>query len=148
MFRRPALTIIEMILVIALLAILLVPSVMGIGAYRQKQALNASAEILTTVLSRAHIYSREAKEQKQWGVRFKDNRSYEMISGAPGAAVPYFEFELTSPSQFTQGPFEIWFLVDTGEVDHPETITLGVPRGDALQVIVNKAGSAEIKNEK
>lgn len=145
MLKRPALTIIELILVMALLALLLVPAILGITAYRQKQALNASADILGSVLSRAHIYSREAKEQKLWGVRRKDTRSYEMISGAPGNVSVEAEFGLASPTRFVGDSFEIWFLVDTGEADSAKTIRLLAPRGNMLQVIVNKSGSVEIK---
>ncbi len=145
MKNRTALTIVEMILVLALLAIFLVPTVLGITAYRQKQALNASADILSSILTRTHIYSREAKDQKIWGVRQKDAVSYEMVSRDARGTDVEAEFSLASPTRFGQPGFDVWFFVDTGEADAFEAIRLTAPRGNIVEVVVNKSGTVEIR---
>lgn len=135
---------VELILVMALVALVLIPTTLGVTNYRQKQALYASSDILSSVLMRAHIYSREAKGQKLWGVRQKDSASYELISGFPGSVMVEAEFGLTSPTLFSGDSFEVWFFVDTGEADFGETIRLITPKGKVVQVVVNKSGSVDI----
>ncbi len=145
MIIRPALTLVEMVLTLGLLAVLLVPAIMSVAAYRQNQALVSSADIFSSVLTRAHIYSREVKGNRQWGVRFGDRESYELISGKPGSVTVESDFGLTFPTKFLDGYFEVWFLPDTGEVDSEKVIRLISPRGKKIIVNVNKSGLIEVK---
>lgn len=145
MTQRPALTLVELILVLGMLVLVGVPAILSVSVYRQKQALNASADNVVSVLSRAHIYSREAKEQKLWGVRYKDTRSYEMISGSPQRIETESEYGLSSPTTFEGGYFDVWFLADTGETITPRNVVLTNPRGDRVTISVSKSGVIEVQ---
>ena len=140
---KPAFTIIELLVVVALVAAIAVPSSMAIGSFRNRQAMATSVEELTGALRRAHIYAREAKDGQAWGVTFKDASSFVLVSGIPTDYSPRGEYALTAPSTFVNGGFEVWFGQGTGNVREEVSIEISQPSGLKAEVDVNKTGLVE-----
>ena len=59
MRNKPALTLIELVLVVTIVSILATAGVLGMFTIRSKQALELSAENLAGAFKQAHLFARE-----------------------------------------------------------------------------------------
>lgn len=145
MKRKPAFTLVELLVSLALVAIIAVPSLLAVRQIRLKQALAASTETLVAVLKRAHIFARESKENKSWGVKYKDNYSYTLVSGNLNAWIPEAEIGLESPVFFESGPFVIWFDQGTGGTPENADLVIKTPTDIRAKISVSQNGIIEAK---
>ncbi len=142
---RSALTLVELLLVIGLIALVSVPSFLAFSAFRQKQALAASTEMLTMVMTRARIYSRESKGGRTWGVRQIDSSSYRLLSSKNGVETVEAEYGLDRGVRFDTGTFTIWFDQVTGETANEVKVYLYSNAVDRTEIKVSKGGLIEHK---
>ena len=143
--RRSGLTLLEILLVMALIAMLAGTGFLAVGSIRAKQALAVSAEEMAAAFKRAHIYSREGKDDKAWGLKYRDNRSYMLVSGERQDFRAEAEYTVTLPAAITSGPFEVWFDPGTGGSAADVAVKLGTPRGNTEEVRVSSSGVVEIR---
>lgn len=115
-------TLMELVLVLALVAILSVPLGLSVATIRSKQALEAEADKFLTAVKQTHIYAREGKDEASWGIRGTGANSYSMWSkSAASGTVAKTEFVIDGQVSFqTNTPFEVWFNQGTG---YPKTGT-------------------------
>lgn len=140
MTKRPALTLVELILTISVVAIL---SAAGINLYtgaRQKYALKLSTDNLVSELQRVHIFSRENKEDKSWGIKIVDDRNYQVLSRDATSETVKFRYTLTHPVSFSSGTVDIWFDQVSGTTPGNISLQLVNPRGDTKTITVTQYG--------
>ncbi|MCI0530676.1 MAG: type II secretion system GspH family protein [candidate division Zixibacteria bacterium] len=144
MRKNPAYSLVELIVVIGIIAILAVPGILGVYAIRSKQALRTSAETLSAVLKRAHIYAREGRGQASWEVEYLDNKSFELRSNDGVTEKVEAMYVLSAPTEFDSGYFLIRFDQGVGTTKTPMTIILKTnPRNEVAQVSVSTNGVVE-----
>ena len=77
---KPALSLIELLLVVSLIGILSLPGVLGIINIRARQSLDVSTNKFAEIMRQAHIFSRENRESLSWGVKGTDKNSYQLVT--------------------------------------------------------------------
>lgn len=142
--RRPALTMIELLVVVGILAVAATPGLLAMRQLRLNQALSSSVEELAGVLRQAHIYAREGREEMGWGVRRVNDRDYELVSGGPGSSQAEVRYNLKPPAVFAGGNWEVWFDQGTGGTGEEENIEVEVGSGMA-EVNVKMSGLVEVR---
>jgi len=138
---RPALTIIELVLAVSLLVILSVPALIAFNNFRMRQALLVSAENFSSAVKRAHIFARESKDAKQWGVVYVNSKRYALMSRDLTGPVTDSEYDLENPVQFSVPNFQVWFDEGTGEIAAPVGIEINIPTGQKRLIEISKSGN-------
>ncbi|HBC72661.1 MAG: hypothetical protein UX91_C0005G0039 [Candidatus Amesbacteria bacterium GW2011_GWB1_47_19] len=115
---KPALSLIELLLVVSLIGILSLPGVLGIINIRARQSLDVSTNKFAEIMRQAHIFSRENRESLSWGVKGTDKNSYQLVTRDATKTVTVREkHRLESPTVFIIYPFEVWFDQGTGNTE-------------------------------
>jgi type II secretory pathway pseudopilin PulG len=140
MKTRPAMTIVEIVLVIGLIAVFIAPFVVSISGFRSRHALKSSGENLANSFRTAKVYAREERDEMAWGIRFVNSKSYSIISGQPASFTINSTYLLDTPVEFADSFSDIWFLQSRGETDKDYTVTLVIPGGVTGEVRISKAG--------
>ncbi|OGM14344.1 hypothetical protein A3D84_04365 [Candidatus Woesebacteria bacterium RIFCSPHIGHO2_02_FULL_42_20] len=145
-------TLIEILVVIAILVVVVPTLYLSFSKYRANRALETSAEAFADSLRTAHVFSREAKNESAWGVRGEANGSYEIVFGKPADWQVDKRLVLNSPATF-ENAFFIWFVVGTGAKDKDnsdpgdQSVSLVSPGGRLIRVAVADTGVVEVSNE-
>lgn len=137
---KPALTMIETVLVIGLIAVLSVPFIVSIPNIKSKLALKSSGENMANVLRAARVYAREERDEKSWGVRYVNSDSYALISGESAESKQDALYILDPPVKFKKSFHDIWFAQGSGEPKNKSTIEIVNPNGLAGTIEVSKLG--------
>lgn len=139
------LTLIELLVVIALLGLV------GYSGYtvwykaQANQALSASAEQLATIIESAHIFSRDFREEKTWGVVSLNTTTYALMTkDQDGSTVNEEEKTLLAPIMFIE-PFSVVFDPGTGNLPAPVVITLTRQAQQTARITVNEFGVVTIE---
>jgi type II secretory pathway pseudopilin PulG len=139
-----ALTLVELLIVIAIIIVLLLPLLITYRTSRASQALRASTEQLADDIRTAHIYARESKDKKAWGIKKLGSDSYALVSGTDTTSVISQNFHLEPGITFTND-FIIWFGSGTGETLLDSSVMLQNLNGKKMEVVVIKSGAVEVK---
>ena len=140
MKHRPALTLVELVLTISIIAIISATGIYLSAGARQKYALKLSTDNLVSELQRVHIFARENKEEKSWGIRIVDGKNYLMVSREPAGETIKYQFSLAEPVRFSTDPMEIWFDQVTGNTENNISLGLISPRGDVKTINISQYG--------
>ncbi len=143
MKSSPAFTIVEILIVFAILGIILIPAFSSYVRSRANQDLQGSGEELANVLRIAHIFSRELKDEVDWGVRQGSNEStYELVKDQ---AVPVVDksYTLHQDIGFSSN-FTIWFQKNDGFIPSQQTIILQNKYSKVFKVTVLVTGVVEV----
>ncbi len=141
---NPALTLIEVLVVTALIAAFSVGSLIAYFNIQSKQALQSSVDRFANVAKSARIYARESKGGKAWGVKSVDSKSYSLVSGKKEAPVLEGQYGLESPVEFDSG-FEFWFNQGEGTLNDPVSVRFRVERNATYkQVDISLTGVVQI----
>ena len=116
MRKHPALTLIEVLVTLGILAIVSVPTILSIGNIRAKHTLSANADILSNALKQARIYARENKDGAEWGVRYLNSSSFALVAKDETGTRTIAQYGLEAPSTFDSTNFNIWFVQGTGNL--------------------------------
>lgn len=150
MKTSPAFTIIEILLVFAITAIILIPAYSSYVRSRANSGLQASAEELANVLRQAHVFSRELRGEVDWGVQAKadpdgDLTGYILIKNQE-LPEPIVEksYQLHRDTIFMTN-FTIWFQKNDGTVPSAGVIILKNKYGQQFKVTVLVTGVVEVK---
>jgi type II secretory pathway pseudopilin PulG len=137
---RPALTLVELVLTMSLIAILAAGTMYAYAGAKQRYALKLSSDGLANELVRAHIFSREDKGEKSWGIKVTDDHNYAAVSRDETGVNINFEYSLAEPVVFAPGVTEIWFDRGTGNTANNMSIGLVSPRGGTKTINITPSG--------
>ena len=143
MHRQSALTLFELLIVIALIALISLPLYFSYTRSQANQSLRSSTEQLKHTLESAHVSAREARDKKEWGVKNLDTKSFALISGKTDN---YKIEKLTTlePLAEIDGDFEIWFDIGTGETQQEIIIKLKNRYDKSSTLTIYKTGVVDI----
>jgi prepilin-type N-terminal cleavage/methylation domain-containing protein len=137
----PAFTLIELLVVIALLGFITISGASVITSAKANQEIRVSSDKLTDTLRRAHIFSRDGKDEKQWGVHSDGGKSYQLLSRVATDAAPLVVSDIPLPSSVTiSSPFTVWFFQGTGETGTKTVIHLNTASSLNMTISVEKTG--------
>lgn len=143
MKRLPAgLTFLEVLIVVALIGVISIPLYLSYTRAQANQGLTATSEIFATVAGRAHLFSREAKDQKQWGVKRQDEHSFALINGKPDSWA-LVSTNKAEPFVSIPDDFLIWFDIGTGQTDTNHTVVFQTEFGRKVEVTISKSAVIE-----
>jgi prepilin-type N-terminal cleavage/methylation domain-containing protein len=141
---RSGLTFIELLIVIAIIGIICTfPILMSWRTTRSNQALVTSAENFANQVKTAHIYAREVKDSKAWGVESDTENSFNLISSTLAGWTTVSTFQLESQVKFDQ-TFSILFNRGTGEIASDASVELKNIIGKKVRIDVAKTGLVEV----
>lgn len=136
-------TLVEILIVMAILGLLSFPLLITYQTSRAKQALRISTEVFADNLRTAHIFSREAKDEKSWGIKRDDRASYALVSKQTGDWQAEKVYKLENQVEFV-GDFFVWFEIGTGETTSDLSLKLKNSKGHKLKVDILKKGTIEV----
>jgi len=137
-------SLLEVLIVCALIASTLIPVLIGWRTSRSNQALKTSAESFSNDLRSAHIYAREAKNSQSWGLKQVDPNSYQLVSGNKDDSTIESPMALESQINFVNENFEVWFDIGTGETNDKQSIELENMIGKRIKIDIHKTGLIEM----
>ncbi len=147
MSRSAGFTILEFTIVAVILGIILVSGIVSYIDAKRNQGVVASAEELADKLRSAHIFAREMRNEKAWGVIAQSNESYALVSGTQVSPIIDRTYRLQPSIKFPT-LFSIWFEKGTGEISGDRTILLevsNVVKKRQVNVIVTETGLVEVQ---
>lgn len=138
-------TFIEVLLAGAILAIVSLGSFFYLNKSGSNQALSASAENVATITQQAHIFSREIKDFKTWGVASSGNLQLNLVYYIDSPADVSIEKSYKLEKGVTFGaPFTVYFEKGTGNPQSPATIILTNNNNQKLNVEILTSGVIEV----
>jgi len=144
MRKIPALTLVEILLVVALLSIIVTGAMSSLVRARLNQALMASAEKFAIVVRQAHIFAREERDDRAWGVKYEGVDGYSLIVDGGNLDVRS-SYKLEKPSVFGSDFGEIVFAQGTGELTDGREIVVRSTDGREVKINILKTGVVEVK---
>lgn len=141
--QKRGMTLIELLIVIAMIGAITFPLLLTYRTYRTSQALSASVEAVANHTRSVHIFSREAQKQREWGIKNIDDRVYALYSSGASGQIEEQKYILDSGVAFEED-FDILFRIGTGTADHDTTIKIVNINGKKAWINVSKNGVVEI----
>jgi prepilin-type N-terminal cleavage/methylation domain-containing protein len=148
MRNLPGFTLIELLVVIALIGIITVPLLLNYQGAKANQSLLASSEQLADALRQAHIFSREAKDNKTWGVLYLDDTTYQLVTYTDPADPPTTiekTWHLDSGIRFNTPDFDIKFIKGSGELASQTNIELTNSNNVTKKVVILTTGVVSVE---
>lgn len=144
MKKSPAFSLIELLVVVTIIGTVLFVLYLSYTRSQANQGLRSSAEQLVDTLRRAHVFAREARTEKSWGVVWDSKNSYSLVAGTPDKID-----SREGPKQleaFVEFPqeFNIWFDIGTGETNEAKVIVLENEYKKQMRIRIYKSGLIEI----
>lgn len=140
--HKKGFTLVELLVVVAIIGVMTIPLLLTYRSYRTSQALVASVQGVVNHARSAHIFSREARDQREWGVRSAGPTGYAIFSSGTVGKVDEQSYFLEPGVVFSQD-FEILFKIGTGETDKDYNIELVNANGRVAQITIGQAGIVE-----
>lgn len=146
MRNRPALTLVELVIVMSLIVLVSTPFVISFSKMKVRGALVQTSRNMANNVRTARIYAREEKDEASWGIRFVDEKNYTMVSGKPTSYVVKKRYMLEEPIVFEDSFEDIWFGQSNGETDKHYEITLLAGGGLKTKINISKAGIVNLSD--
>jgi prepilin-type N-terminal cleavage/methylation domain-containing protein len=137
-------TLIELLVVVAIIGLIAIPLLLTYRSYRTNQALIASAETVSNHTRSAHVFAREAKNQREWGVKSTSAASYAIYSSGPTGEAIEQRYSLDLGVSFER-EFEILFSIGEGTAERDYTIELVNTNNRRAILGVSRAGVVEVE---
>jgi prepilin-type N-terminal cleavage/methylation domain-containing protein len=145
MNNKPALTLIELVIVMALVAILSGVAVINFRKMRENQAMKLSSENIVSELNRVRIFSRENRNEKSWGLKVVSESAYTIKVRDESGVSDLASYELSSPVLFADANFEVWFDQVTGNTGEDKRLQLRTPSGSVKNINISQYGVINIE---
>lgn len=144
MKRLLGFTLLEILIVVAILGIASTVGLWNFVKSSNNQQLVSDSEQLTNIFKEAHIYSREFRSEKTWGVRSINTNSYALISYRSGES-EFIEREyfLQYTTRFAT-PFSVVFERGSGALPAPIEILLQNSLGIQKKIYITQTGVVDI----
>lgn len=136
-------TLIELLVVITLIGIAVVPLYFSYTRSQAKQSLKSGSEQLSDALREAHVYSREAKERRTWGVQRVNANTYAVVSSQDGTTWTEEGRHVMETGIIFPNDFFITFGRGTGETT-AQSIIVENPYGARFRVDILQSGTVEV----
>lgn len=142
MRKSTAFTLIEVLLVVTLIGVIMIPLYISYTKTQANQGLRSTTEQLSDALTQAHIFAREARDKKAWGVKRVSDNAYSIISGNPSS---FTTLQTKSAEKFVSFPndFSVWFEIGTGDTASEQEISVQNKDGITRKLKVTKTGLVE-----
>lgn len=143
MHKQSALSLFELLIVIALIGLISLPLYFSYTRSQANQSLRSSSEQLQHSIETAHVSAREAKDKRAWGVKSLDSKSFALISGKPGS---YKTERVTSLESLVEFPdnFEVWFEIGSGDAEKNSSIVIANSYNKTATISVSKTGIVDV----
>lgn len=140
--KRPAFTLIELLLVITMISILAAISVPVFQSFQNKNDLIVAHQILADALRRAKILSEAGLYDSEWGVYIGFSEIV-IFQGSNYSTrdTSYDEIYEISSGIEVSGLTEVVFSKGTGESSEIGSMVLTNPSGATLDLLINEAGA-------
>jgi len=132
--------------VVVIIGVMATPLLLTYRSHRTSQALLSSAETVANHTRSAHVFAREARTQRGWGVRSTGQTSYSIFSLSTAGTRDEQKYVLDSGVAF-EDDFEILFEIGTGDTARDATIVLVNANGRKSVVNVGRSGVVEVIHE-
>jgi len=136
-------SLVEVLVVVTIIGFFVVPLLITYQASRSTRALQASAEEVVNNVKSAHIFARESRDRRNWGVTSLSGDKYAIFSKGTGDKTIEKSFFLESGVRFASG-FEVLFEIGTGETDSQKTVELENDRGLKSRIEILETGVVEV----
>lgn len=136
-------SLIEMIVVVALISLFAIPILVGISRTGQTQNIRTSVSVLSDDLQTVKVSAREARDKAGWGIVTTSASTYEIVKGTPISKVTVNQRSLESGITFVN-QFSIWFTIGTGGVTPPQQIQIINKNGQKYEILVNELGTISV----
>ena len=158
MRKLPAFTLVEILVVVAILGIISLAAATPLIQSGNNQKLRANAEILADNFRRAHVFSRELKNHKVWGIVNLSPSEYALVSASavseivadvrtpipPSTYTIEQNIPLDNGIVFSSGFTQIWFIQGSGETYAQYNIDLINQNQVRMRLTVLQSGVIEI----
>jgi prepilin-type N-terminal cleavage/methylation domain-containing protein len=141
-------TLLEILVVVAIVALLIIPLYLSYGRTQANQGLKVSADRLANTFKQAHILAREAKEKSSWGVRSLDEFRYTVTSDNGKDGRKNNEEYTLEPSIQIVTQFDVMYAIGTGELKESENIILKNKYGNRMRIRLHRTGFVEYEEIK
>lgn len=137
-------TLIELLIVVAIIGLVFFPLLLTYRGYRTNQALLASAEEVANHARSVHIFSRESYKLREWGIKNSDSSNYSLYSSGASGELIENNYRLENNIYFEEN-FDVLFQIGSGEASLESAIKLIADNGQKMQVNINKSGVVEVQ---
>lgn len=138
-----AFTLVELLIVVAIIGIITFPLLITYRNHRTNQALIASAEAVANHTRSVHIFAREAQKQREWGIKNKSESAYTLYSTGASGIFEEQNYVLDNGIMFEEN-FDILFEIGTGDAKNPTEIKLITESGRKTWISVTENGLVEV----
>lgn len=121
--KRRGFTFIEVLLVTAIISLMTLPLLMNYANVANTRGLKTSLGVVEDVMKTAHIFGREARDKKGWGVISVSTKEVALVQGTPENYKVMQQVPLER-NVTVETPFSIWFGLGTGETGVQQDIYL------------------------
>ncbi len=135
-------TLVEMLIVVAIIGIFMIPLLITYRSSQNNQKLRVVAEEFADQVRTVHIYARDAKDKKSWGIKLSDN-GYSLLSGRADSYKVDKSFSLGKNIEFEKDQL-VWFEIGTGQTDRDYEVVIVDTRGKKIAVKISKNGIVEV----
>jgi prepilin-type N-terminal cleavage/methylation domain-containing protein len=139
-------TLIELLIVIAIIGIITFPLLLTYRSYRTSQALNSSVEQVANNVRAVHVFAREARNQREWGIKNLNDSMYALYSSGATGDVDEQQYSLASGVLFPED-FNVLFEIGSGDTDRDYSIPIENVNGKRINVDVSTEGVVEVRIE-
>lgn len=151
--HKSAFSVVEIIIIIAVGLILFTVTTSAFNGMRNRQALNATVEEISSVIQNSQAKTLASKKSQNYGVRFETNRLVAFEGSTftePNATNKYTEFSNLaeiSVISLNGGGQNMVFERLTGETNQYGTITVRMKNNtsDSKTITIEKTGSVSIQ---
>lgn len=143
--NKPAFTLIDLLLAIAIFAIMASVTLPFLGMFQQTQSIGTYAQSIEAALRDAELRAQNGQRGSMWGVSFQAH-AYVLFAGSTYAThLPASDETHTVASSYTlSGPSEIDFQKVTGKPVSAGTIVVSDPGVGQESVTVNAEGGIDL----
>lgn len=132
-------TLVEIIVVVALISLFVFPILFVIRQTGQTQNLRTSVSVLSDDLQSVKVSSREVREKSGWGIVSTSANQYQIVKGTKNSPTMVSNRSLQNGVVFVN-QFSVWFEIGTGNAAL-QTIHLQNTNNQKYDVLINELGT-------